>query len=210
MSRSARHLLHSSGLRSGRAGGGRVGEDALAVLVGDDRRQRRFGRRSRHVGPLDARRRGGDARRRVVDRRHVVVAKTCSGASPSVACPRKTSRIACMFSPSSSGISTELPWIVVGRASIWYVVMAAGSTLLITPASSSILRVVRSRSVTTYWVSVLISALATDGSNAPLSSRRLTVRRRKSCWREMRPRSDVPSLCHTPSGVWYSRWRDRT
>ncbi len=48
----------------------------------------------------------------------VVVSKTWSGASASVAHPRNTARMFCMLSPSRRGSSTELPWIVVPRASI--------------------------------------------------------------------------------------------
>ena len=140
MSRSARHLLHFSGLRSGRAGGGRVGEDALAVLVGDDRRQRRFGRRSRPSVPStlvvvsatswSCRRSAGQwwPRRPARARRRVSPARGRPRGSP--ACSRRRAR----------GSARSCPGSWWADASIWYVVMAAGSTLLITPASSSILR----------------------------------------------------------------------
>ena len=126
----------------------RVGGDADDVLVGDDA----TARVDPVAGSVD--RRVSSARRVVVvvvdRRRRSWVRRPGRGHRRASPRPRKTARIACMFSPSSSGISTELPWIVVGRDSIWYVVIAAGSTLLITPANSSILRVVSVGSVTMY------------------------------------------------------------
>ena len=84
--------------------------------------------------------------------------------------------------------------------------MPAGSTSLSTPANSSSFAGDRPLSVTTYCVADLMRARATRGLSGPVSSTLDSVRRRKSCWREMRPRSDVGSSSQfpLPGGFSYS------
>ena len=77
--------------------------------------------------------------------------------------------------------------------------MATGSTSSSTPANSSSLAGDSPESVTTSpLVADSISPPATLGLSRPLASTLDSVRRRKSCCREMRPRSDVSSSCHSP------------
>ena len=64
--------------------------------------------------------------------------------------------------------------------------------------------------MTMYSDTVWMSPPATSGLYAPLASRRYTVRFKKSCWREMRPRSEVGSFFHSPFASRYSSLRERT
>src|SRR6476619_6278794 len=56
----------------------------------------------------------------------VVVSSTCSAAPARGAVPRKMSRIAFMFGPSTWGISTDCPLLFAPVACTWYVWIVAG------------------------------------------------------------------------------------
>ena len=104
-----------------------------------------------------------------------------------------------MFSPFVCGIWTDWPETFCEVDSIWYDAIAFGSRERSTPANSSIRPIVSSVSMVRYWRLVWSRAVATLGENGPRLSRLATVRRRKSCCREIRPKSEVPSDFHSPS-----------
>ena len=157
----------------------RLGGGAVAAAGG--------GRRRRRVG----RRRPGAAARRTSS----VGSKTCSGASASDVSPRNIASTACMLSPSIRGSSTAAPLIVAADG----LDLVRGDRRRArrrcsTPANSISLASDSPASVTTSPpVAGSIRPPATLGLSRPLASTLDSVRRRKSCWREMRPRSDVGS-----------------
>src|SRR3954453_2267511 len=140
----------------------------------------------------------------------VVSSNFWSGAWASGATPRKMSRIACMLAESLCQIRTSAPPTFLPVASIWYVGMLAVSTSLTTPTNWIILSMVSGRSTRTSSRYEAYRAAIVFGRSKLLLSAAVRVRRRKSCCRAMRPRSDDGSSWYLPLASLYFKWRERT
>ena len=155
---------------------------------GRRRRGRGLGRRGRGLGG----RRAAGAMPSVPSAAPWSARTTCTGASASDVSPRNIASTACMFSPSMRGLEHGVAADRrVPTASIWYVGIASGSTSLSTPANSISLAGVRLVVGDDVAAGRRADQPAGDArvERSPWRARSASVRRRKSCWREMRPRS---------------------